>query len=279
MSYASAAVGDTSGSSGPQRENENEHNVSTKKEKIRYYKSTHAPNYPSRQRSDGPNHASKTRTHHHHRNQHHHHHHHQNPQPRQHPDQTNKPSTTNSFHRPNTANPEPHVYVLTLRLTPSISDPMSSLRTTYFPAHLNRTPAHLTIFHALPDSHIDSIESTLRAVGDSTPAFPVSAGAVFRMRRGVGVRLGDGIGQARTLRGALKREWEGWLSEQDRGGWVPHWTVMNKVDGEERVQEGLEGTKEALGREEVRGMATGLEVWRYDRGRWVWRAEFEFRGE
>ncbi|KAF2001976.1 hypothetical protein P154DRAFT_416495, partial [Amniculicola lignicola CBS 123094] len=131
-------------------------------------------------------------------------------------------------HKPTTDIDEQCVYILTLKTTPGISDPMNKLREEHFPPHLNKTPAHVTLFHALPHSQRDSIEKNLNAVTARTKPFLVAAGSAFRMRQGVGISLGIGTKEAQAVREELRGEWVEWLSEQDKGGWRPHWTVMNK---------------------------------------------------
>jgi hypothetical protein len=92
---------------------------------------------------------------------------------------------------------------------------------------------------------------------------------VFRMRKGVAVRMDAGSESSECFREELREKWVGCLSEQDRGAWSPHWTVMNKVDEEERVREGLESVKERLWKERCRGKAEGVTLWRYlPGGRW-----------
>ncbi|KAF2812506.1 uncharacterized protein BDZ99DRAFT_474662 [Mytilinidion resinicola] len=61
-------------------------------------------------------------------------------------------TSPNPAYAPNTTSPEDHVYVLTLLTSPSLSTPLNALRECHFPRHLNRTAAHLTLFHALPHS-------------------------------------------------------------------------------------------------------------------------------
>ncbi len=178
---------------------------------------------------------------------------------------------------PRTSSPEKAVYILTLTTTPSLHDSINALRKKYFPPQLNRTPAHLTLFHALPHSRLDSIISTLETLGASTAPFTINTSAPFRMRRGVGVNVGVGADRAKRVHKELRDAWLEFLSEQDSGGWKPHWTVQNKVDSEEEAAGAYEEIRGDF--KGAEGRATGMGLWRYERGRWVFEREFGFGGK
>jgi mannose-1-phosphate guanylyltransferase len=179
-------------------------------------------------------------------------------------------------HLPNTGAAEEHVYVLTMKLEDSLSEPMNALRRQYFPKRLNRTPAHLTLFHALPHSHMEVIEQGLYHLATGTKPFNVTTGGPFRMRKGVGVNVDAGYQEMKQVHGQLKSQWMEFLSEQDQGGFRPHWTVMNKVDEEEQVDHALSTVRKELSQSTKEGRALGLELWRYDRGNWIWASEYVF---
>jgi mannose-1-phosphate guanylyltransferase len=179
-------------------------------------------------------------------------------------------------HQPNTGAAEEHVYVLTMKLEESLSEPMNALRRQYFPKRLNRTPAHLTLFHALPHSHLEVIEQGLYHVATGTKPFNVTTGGPFRMRKGVGINVDAGYQDMKQVHGQLRSQWMEFLSEQDQGGFRPHWTVMNKVDKEDEVEKALGAVRKELSESAKEGRAVGLEVWRYDRGNWIWAKEYSF---
>jgi hypothetical protein len=179
-------------------------------------------------------------------------------------------------HRPNTKVEEERVYVLTLKLSDQVAQSMNAMRKQWFPVRLNKTPAHLTLFHALPHSHLEDIQMGLVSATERTKPFVVSTGRPFRMRKGVGIGLGLGSREAKAVHGSLRETWSGFLSEQDAQGWRPHWTVMNKEDDEGRVKEAFENIDETLRKDEVNGMAKGLSLWIYNRGRWDWNEDFDF---
>ena len=185
---------------------------------------------------------------------------------------------TREEHKPRTTSEEELVYVLTLKLTDSLSKPMNSLREQYFPKRLNRTPAHLTLFHALPDSQFPAIDKGLSQVASSTKPFFVSSGRPFRMRLGVGINVGKGYNRMKQVHAGLREQWMSYLSEQDQGGWKPHWTVMNKVNEENEVVKALEEVGKEMTENVSEGEAVGLDLWRYDRGRWIFAKEYKFNG-
>jgi 2'-5' RNA ligase len=185
---------------------------------------------------------------------------------------------TREEHKPQTENAEEQVYVLTLKLTDSLSVPMNQMREQYFPKRLNRTPAHLTLFHALPHSQYSSIEAGLSQLAASTNPFFVTTGKPFRMRLGVGVNVGKGYNSMKALQGDLRSQWISHLSEQDRGGWRPHWTVMNKVNEEKKVEDAFETIQKDVLENVREGKAIGLDLWQYDKGNWKWTSEYTFVG-
>lgn len=183
---------------------------------------------------------------------------------------------TRTEHTPNTSAEEEHVYVLTLKLTDSLAKPMDALRDRFFPQKLNRTGAHLTLFHALPHSQIETLEQVLAQITSSMKPFDVSTGKPFRMRKGVGVNVDDGYKNMKNVHGDLQSQWSEFLSEQDAGGFRPHWTVMNKVDDENKVDSAFETIRQELSKSNQEGRAIGLDLWRYERGNWVFAKEFLF---
>lgn len=179
-------------------------------------------------------------------------------------------------HLPSTRRDEEHVYVLTFKLDDSLSRPMNEMRKQYFPKRLNRIPAHLTLFHALPHSHIEALEEGLNQVASKTQSFQVTTGGPFRMRKGVGVNVDAGYQDLKEVHSQLRSQWMEFLSEQDQGGFRPHWTVMNKVDEEEEVDNALGAVRKELSQSTREGRAIGLDLWKYDRGNWIWAKEYTF---
>lgn len=201
----------------------------------------------------------------------------------------------NPDHKPNTTSPEQTVYVLTLTTTPSLTDPLTALRRSHFPRHLDRHPAHLTLFHALPGSEMPLITAVLDELCAAQRPVRLATGGAFRMRRGVGINVadaGNGGGQgggggggggggpqaARRLHGELQRRWWEVLSAQDRRPWRPHWTVQNKAADERAVDAAMEHVR--MGFRGAEGLATGCALWRYEKGGgWAFERGFDFEGD
>lgn len=200
---------------------------------------------------------------------------------------TNTATTTSTAQDQDQDQDEP-VYVLTLTTTPSLTDPLTALRRSHFPRHLDRHPAHLTLFHALPGSEMALITSALGELCTTQKPLRLATGAVFRMRRGVGINVADGGGQgggraaggsqeARRLHRELQRRWWDMLSAQDRRPWRPHWTVQNKAADDGAVDAALEDVR--TGFRGAEGLATGCALWRYEKGgRWAFERGFDFDG-
>lgn len=98
------------------------------------------------------------------------------------------------------------------------------------------------------------------------------------MGKGVGIGVGQGARECAALHHALRDKWADWLSDQDRGNWKPHWTVMNKELDEKKVRSAFDSIRRNLFENEHQGSVVGLDLWRYDRGKWVFEKDFMFVG-
>ncbi|KAL5405208.1 hypothetical protein PMIN03_008588 [Paraphaeosphaeria minitans] len=197
------------------------------------------------------------------------------------PSRRTSPQRAMAAHAPNTGMDEQQVYVLTLALSPSIAVPLDQMRDEYFPRHLNRTPAHITLFHALPHSQLDAIDADLTRLTGRTRPYHISTGTPFRLRRGVAVLLGTGEECSQALREELRSRWAAFLSQQDSRsrGWQPHWTVQNKVEEEKKVISAHNTLRRILCEETHYGKALGFDLWLYkDGGHWELSREYRFLG-
>ncbi|KKY33873.1 putative rna ligase cyclic nucleotide phosphodiesterase [Diaporthe ampelina] len=164
-------------------------------------------------------------------------------------------------------------------------------KASHFPRHLDRHPAHLTLFHALPGSQLQLIAAALAELCAAQGPVRLATGAAFRMRRGVGINVADGRDgdgdedgegggsrAVRRLHGELQRRWWGLLSAQDRRPWRPHWTVQNKAAHEGAVDVAMDDVR--TGFRGAEGLATGCALWRYEKGgRWAFERCFDFGGD
>jgi hypothetical protein len=180
-------------------------------------------------------------------------------------------------HIPRTEHPEDNVYVLTILTDQAHHARMTALRTRYFPKRINKLAAHLTLFHALPGSKLES--SVIPAIEDlilHTTPFKIHATEPFQLKKGIAIHISnpDGGRQGHAIHRELQNRWrnERFLSDQDAGGCRLHYTIMNKVDDEDGVGRAYEEVVKSF--EGDVGTAEGLALWRYDRG--FWRADRRF---
>ena len=102
-----------------------------------------------------------------------------------------------------------------------------SLRRKHFPAGRNQLPAHLTLFHHLPPSALDSLRRLLSGEARTTarPAARISR----LMSLGQGVALAVESPGLAAIRARIADALHGQLMPQDQAAWRPHITIQNKV--------------------------------------------------
>ena len=161
--------------------------------------------------------------------------------------------------------------ILTLALHPDDQARFERLRQLHFPAGRNMIPAHVTLFHHLPGDEVLAVSNAV-AARCAVPPFPVAVPGLRFLGRGVAYALESSV--LSTLRAGLAREWDGWLTPQDRQGWRPHVTVQNKAPPE--AARALHASLQAaFAPFTVR--AEGLDLWRYLGGPWELVSRHPFR--
>lgn len=152
--------------------------------------------------------------------------------------------------------------IITLQFHAAAADFFEAERRRHFPPALNRIPAHLTLFHALPGEAQDEV---MRACAETAarPAFRVNVDGLMALGRGVAYAVSGG--GLLTVRADLARRFDGMLTRQDREKFRPHVTVQNKVDPQEAraLKAELERTFAPF-----TATAEGLQLWHYDGGPW-----------
>lgn len=160
--------------------------------------------------------------------------------------------------------------IVSLWLDDPLQTHLSELRAKYFPSERNYLQGHITLFHALPSTHLDIITKTINSVCSDTAEFEVFCepyrlsknAAVFiplKAQRLVSVRT-NLLG---TFRGSFN------MTDQDvKPTFWPHATVVNKVTTEEA--ERVFNEVKAMSKEArvTHGRAKGLDVWFYRGGPW-----------
>lgn len=161
--------------------------------------------------------------------------------------------------------------IVTAVLPPPEQAWLDEWREAFFPPERNHLAAHLTLFHALPGAHVESISATLAAVAARTA--PVRARAHRLRFLGAGVAVEIHAPALVALRADLASTWAGRLTRQDEQPLRPHVTVCNKVTPERAraVQRELDA------RLEPREFAlVGLALFAYAGGPWVPLASWPF---
>lgn len=162
--------------------------------------------------------------------------------------------------------------ILTLALHPDDQARFERLRRLHFPPDRNLIPAHVTLFHHLPGPEIAAIGDAV-ATHCTIPAFTAAVSGLRFLGRGVAFALESP--ELTALRAGLAREWDGWLTPQDRQGYRPHVTIQNKASPE--AARALHADLQAaFAPFAVR--AEGLDLWRYLGGPWEQQGRHPFCG-
>lgn len=161
--------------------------------------------------------------------------------------------------------------ILTLALDEGSQTFFNQLREQYFPPERNHLEAHLTLFHHLPGDEREGISAHLSGVAREYTTLHLAASEVKTIGRGVAYKLENK--SLMQLHRQLAKQWQDWLTPQDRQKLWPHITVQNKVDSAKarRVHEKL-----ATGFEPFTVYGTGLKLWAYQNGPWKWLEDFSF---
>ncbi|KAI2620606.1 hypothetical protein GGR54DRAFT_106320 [Hypoxylon sp. NC1633] len=182
-------------------------------------------------------------------------------------------------HRPQTFAPEREetYHVLTLHTDTAHYQNMRKLRERYYPPALLRVAAHISLFRALPGSMLPSIRTDIATAASQTVSFGICAvGPPIRMgQSGVGV-LVKGLEPVEGIVRTLQGNWKAVLSQQDRGKFRGHYTMMNKVDDPEKVEKCIRELRREFEPQGCSGTALGLSLWRYDAGWWRHEENFAF---
>ena len=151
--------------------------------------------------------------------------------------------------------------ILTLQLDPHSQTHFESMRQQYFPPERNQIPAHLTLFHTLPDTPAAS--ATLQQVAAKHKPFPMQVTGLRSLGKGVAYKLASP--QALALHAELSAAFADDLSPQDKQRFMPHVVIQNKATPE---QARLLLATLTAGFQSFQVQAIGLELWHYLGGPW-----------
>ncbi len=159
--------------------------------------------------------------------------------------------------------------VLTLRLDEGSQTFFEGMRRKHFPVERNLIPAHLSLFHTLPDS--DDVYEALAKMAGRTEVFPFAVTGVRSLGKGVAYTVRSG--ELLRVHAELAEEFGGYLSAQDRQKFMPHVVVQNKATVE--AARGLLAELE-WGFHQLEGTGVGLDLWHYLGGPWELAETFLF---
>ncbi len=118
--------------------------------------------------------------------------------------------------------------VITALPDPAALAMLTELRNRHFPPARNIVPAHLSLFHQLPEKDLDRLVEWLAVRLANQPPFPARTSGVRFLGRGVALSIE--CEPLRELRAAMAEEWRAALIPQDRQPFRPHVTIQNKAE-------------------------------------------------
>lgn len=160
--------------------------------------------------------------------------------------------------------------MLTLALDEVSQSRFETERQRYFPAALNRIPAHLSLFHTLAEQ--DVTVQSLQAAAEVQHQFPMQVAELKSLGKGVAYFLHSA--EAKSLHRSLSDAFADQLSAQDRQGFRPHVVVQNKVTP---AAAHLTLVQLQAGFRPWSVTAVGLDLWRYLGGPWLHLQRFDFK--
>jgi 2'-5' RNA ligase len=162
--------------------------------------------------------------------------------------------------------------ILTLKLDSKTFGYFNQLRQQHFPPGRNFLPAHVTLFHALPDEHRLDVQKVLRTLYSHTSVLSLTFPKLRFLGKGVAVEVD--CPELVQLRHQLATTWKNWLSRQDQQGYRPHITIQNKATPNEARQLYEQLTSEWMS---FGGYGEGLLLWQYKGGPWELINELDFK--
>lgn len=163
--------------------------------------------------------------------------------------------------------------IVTLQMDEVAFERLDALRRKHFPPERNFLPAHITLFHALPETEETAIRMKLNDIARQAAPMPLRIDQPRFL--GFGVAFDVKSDALIMLRAQLAESWSKGLTAQDQQRYKPHITVQNKVSAD-----AARALHEQLVREwqPFEAQGTGLLLWRYLGGPWELIETFAFAG-
>jgi 2'-5' RNA ligase len=159
--------------------------------------------------------------------------------------------------------------ILTLHLEPTAQAHFDALRQQHFPPARNQIPAHLTLFHQLPES--DETLTILQQSATQQPAFTLQVTGLRSLGRGVAYTLTSP--PLLDLHRRLSDCFAPHLIAQDKQRFLPHIVVQNKATSEQ-ARTLLSHLQQNFTAHTIE--ARGLDLWQYLGGPWQHLRTFPF---
>jgi 2'-5' RNA ligase superfamily len=150
--------------------------------------------------------------------------------------------------------------ILTLQLDETAQLFYETLRRRHFPPERNVIPAHLSLFHQLPDE--STTYDAIAKLARYTQGFRLTSGIPRSIGRGVAIFFDSP--PLSSLHHALSKLFHADLIPQDRQPFRPHIVIQNKVD----PAIARETLTQVLDSSFMQSVAVGLTLWRYLGGPW-----------
>jgi len=160
-------------------------------------------------------------------------------------------------------------HILTLSLDAKSQAYFEALRRLHFPPERNQIPAHLTLFHALPND--TNVLQVLKSEAQREQPFALAVTGMRSLGKGVAYKLESAALLA--LHARLSKAFAEHLTAQDKQRIQPHIVVQNKVTTA-AAHELLQNLQQAFGPMQVQ--ALGMDLWRYMGGPWEFARTFPF---
>lgn len=159
--------------------------------------------------------------------------------------------------------------ILTLALEDYAFQFFNALRKIYYPSHLNKADAHLTLFRLLP--HEEAIIEKVAAMAAQQSIITLQIKEPLLTSTGVVYPIeSESLMQ---LHSKFQRCWEPFLIPQDREELWPHITIQSQANKEEAT-ELLQFLKDNFSTFDA--ISTGLQLWENNGGTWKLFRDFPF---
>jgi len=159
--------------------------------------------------------------------------------------------------------------ILTLAIDEISHNYFTTLRTQYFPKYCNYLEAHLTLFHHLP-ADVDSINETVQQVCKRDNMLLEITGI---NNTGNGVAFTIASASLQQIHTELQQSFAPYLINRDKGDFLPHITIQNKVTAFKAKQ-----TTDILLQDfkPFTAQGIGIDSWLYLGGPWEKKKEYRF---